>query len=327
MQAKYQEIIAVVKKIISHMTATTVLEQSFSKQLNIAAQRQPELNNEFAQNAEIQHVAGLSLDNYILALNQFCDGLETFCKKTVPDTLATIRQLEHARLVYDAYRNDLTRIEAKAAGRTASTTSTAPITPTSKSDPVATNAETTDSSTTPSVPPQIELSAQQMRQKVAVSREAYLALKKDTDVKMKLLHENRSSSKHQLGTRGVRFPVSPLPTVAKSANNFKLQLQTRVIRKHLNTMQAATLSYFANGYDALNESLKALKECHNNVSSSQNQYEPSFLEAESPSPFTKQPSIQEQEQPQQQKPVYFAPTENGDAVDGEEDGRRDVFQD
>lgn len=129
-----------------------------------------------------------------MALNLFCDGLDTFCKKTVPDTLATIRQLEHARLVYDAYRNDLARTEAKAAGRTASTASTAPITPTpsSKSDSVATNAKDFSStSSTTSAPPQLELSTQQVHQKFTMSKEAYLALKKDTDVKMKLLHENR----------------------------------------------------------------------------------------------------------------------------------------
>lgn len=94
-----------------------------------------------------------------------------------------------------------------------------------------------------------------------------------------------------------------------------------MIRKHLTAMKAATLSYFASASDALNESLKALKERHD-LSDSQNKYEPSFLEAESPSPFTKHPSVQ-----QQQKPVYFTPTENGDTEDGEEEGKRDVFQD
>lgn len=114
----------------------------------------------------------------------FCDGLDTFCKKTVPDTLTTIRQLEHARLVFDAYRNDLERMESKA-GR--SNTGGDVATPT------ATDAASSGTSSTPaSTPtPHQELNIQQLRQKFTAGRETYLALKADTDVKMKLLHENR----------------------------------------------------------------------------------------------------------------------------------------
>lgn len=65
MQAKYQEINVTVKKIISHMTAAAALERSLSSQLTIAAQHQLELNDEFAQNAEIQRVTALSMDDYI----------------------------------------------------------------------------------------------------------------------------------------------------------------------------------------------------------------------------------------------------------------------
>ncbi|VDL93941.1 unnamed protein product [Schistocephalus solidus] len=44
------------------------------------------------------------------ALDVFCGGLETFCNHTVPDTLATIRNLEQSRIVYDAYRSDMERL-------------------------------------------------------------------------------------------------------------------------------------------------------------------------------------------------------------------------
>ncbi|VDM31500.1 unnamed protein product [Hydatigera taeniaeformis] len=271
MQAKYQEMSATVKKMIGQMNAMTGLEQSLSSQLTIAAQQQPELHSEFMNNAEIQQVIAASTTSYVSALEMFCDGLDTFCKKTVPDTLNTIRQLEHARLVYDAYRNDLDRLENKS-GRIATqqgNTGGDVVNPVS-TDAVGLGASSTPASTSNS---QQELSAQQLRQKFNVGRENYLALKTDTDVKIKLLHENR----------------------------------TRVVRKHLQALQTAMLSYFANGYRDMESSLKTLSERNALTNShSQNQPPSSFLEAESPST--------------DQEPVYFTPG-NGDA----ENQQRDVF--
>nr|CUU97619.1 hypothetical transcript [Hymenolepis microstoma] len=221
------------------------------------------------------------------ALELFCDGLDTFCKKTVPDTLATIRQLEHARLVYDAHRNDLARLEAKASGRAMSTGNSTP-------QPAFGETPSEDSSTTTAAL-QLELNVQQMRQKFAAQKEIYLTLKKDTDVKMKLLHENR----------------------------------TRVMRKHLGAMQTATLSYYANGFSALNEALKALMEQqHATPSDLQNRQETSFLEVESPSPYTKAPETSSQySSTQQEKPTYFPMIENGLEGNGNDNCERDVFND
>ncbi|KAL5108373.1 Arfaptin-1 [Taenia crassiceps] len=272
MQAKYQEMSTAVKKMISQMNAMTGLEQSLSSQLTIAAQQQPELHSEFMQNAEIQRVIAASTSSYANALELFCDGLDTFCKKTVPDTLTTIRQLEHARLVYDAYRNDLERIGSKTGRTTAQQGNTGG----DMATPTATDAAGSDlSSTLASTPtPQQELNVQQLHQKFTAGREHYLALKADADVKMKLLHENR----------------------------------TRVMRKHLQALQAATLSYFGNGYRDLELTLKALSE-RNALTNShpQNQPASSFLEVESPST--------------DQEPAYFTPAD-GDA--GHQ--QRDVFQ-
>ncbi|VDO13711.1 unnamed protein product, partial [Rodentolepis nana] len=221
------------------------------------------------------------------ALELFCDGLDTFCKKTVPDTLATIRQLEHARLIYDAHRNDLARLEAKASGKAISTGNSTP-------QPAFSEPPSEDLSATTAAL-QLELNVQQMRQKFAAQKEIYLTLKKDTDVKMKLLHENR----------------------------------TRVMRKHLGAVQAATLSYYANGFSALNEALKALMEQqHATPGDLQTHQETSFLEVDSPSPYSKVHETSDQHSPtQQQKPTYFAMTENGLEDGGNNYCERDVFND
>lgn len=101
------------------------------------------------------------------------------------------------------------------------------------------------------------------------------------------------------------------------------------MRKHLNSVQAATLSYYANGFSALNEALKALMEQqHITPSDLQNRQEISFLEIESPSPYTKAPQTPTQySSAQQQKPTHFALTENGLEDSGNDDCERDVFQD
>ena len=125
------------------------------------------------------------------ALELFYDGLDTFCKKTVPDTLTTIRQLEHARLVYDAYRNDLDRMESKAANKAASSPSSTSQPAVGDETAAATTEGSTDTSSAPAPAPQQEANVQQLRQKFLKSKEDYLSLKADTDVKMKLLHENR----------------------------------------------------------------------------------------------------------------------------------------
>nr|CDS21847.1 arfaptin 2 [Echinococcus granulosus] len=270
-QAKYQEMSASVKKMIGQMNAMTGLEQSLSSQFTIAAQQQPELDSEFMHNSAIQRVVAASTASYVSALELFCDGLDTFCKKTVPDTLTTIRQLEHARLVYDTYRNELERMESKA-GRIATQQGS---TGGDVANPVSTDAAGSDTPSTPASAstPQQEINVQQLRQKFATGRENYLALRADTDMKMKLLHENRA----------------------------------RVLRKHLQALQAATLSYFANGYRDLELTLKTLSERNALTNFSPlNQPASSFLEVESPST--------------DQKPAYFPP-ENGDA----EHHQRDVF--
>ena len=109
----------------------------------------------------------------------------------MPDTLNTIRQLEHARLIYDAYRNELDRMESKA-NKSASPSTTTQQGAGDETSTVASEGSTDISHNPPSNPaPQQEVSIQQLRQKFSKSREDYLALKSVTDVKMKLLHENR----------------------------------------------------------------------------------------------------------------------------------------
>ncbi|VDD80679.1 unnamed protein product [Mesocestoides corti] len=274
MQTQYQEISNSVKKIASHLSAFSLLEQGLSSQLTIAGQSQPELFQEFARNADSQRIAAKSSSGYVAALESFYGGLDTFCKKTVPDTLDTIRQLEHSRLIYDAYRIELERMGnkgVKAAQMPSTGSSDAPTATTADEAPTL----------------QQDLNAQQLRQKFETSRENYLKMKSDADVKMKLLHENR----------------------------------VRVLRNHLQMLQAATFSYYSNGFRNLESLLSSLGE-HNTSPSkcidpsssivSGGVPAPSFLEVQSP-------------------PVYasstHSSTSNGDVdIKRQQDEQHDVFQ-
>ncbi|VDN12770.1 unnamed protein product, partial [Dibothriocephalus latus] len=92
------------------ITALSELQKRFSFQLSSAGQQQLELENEFSFNAEAQRIVSVNSANLVAALEVFCGGLDTFCNRTVPDTLTTIRNLEQSRIVYDAYRGDMERL-------------------------------------------------------------------------------------------------------------------------------------------------------------------------------------------------------------------------
>ena len=68
-QAKYQEMNTTVKKMIGHLNAMTMLEQTLTSQLTMASQQQPELHREFTHNAEAQHIVATSTGSYI---GNFC---------------------------------------------------------------------------------------------------------------------------------------------------------------------------------------------------------------------------------------------------------------
>jgi hypothetical protein len=90
------------------------------------SQKTPELIDEFSSNCETQRnlvkngETLLSKPLYLLflfylffyfknldSINGFTSALNTFCSKTMEDTLLTVNNYEGARLEYDAYRFDM----------------------------------------------------------------------------------------------------------------------------------------------------------------------------------------------------------------------------
>lgn len=65
------------------------------------------LTDDFKKNAIILNANIKNGEKLISALTFFCSNLSTLINKTIEDTLATVKQLESARLEYDAERNSL----------------------------------------------------------------------------------------------------------------------------------------------------------------------------------------------------------------------------
>lgn len=65
------------------------------------------LTEDFKKNALVLNSSIKNGEKLIAALTFFCSNLSTLINKTIEDTLATVKQLESARLEYDAEKNSL----------------------------------------------------------------------------------------------------------------------------------------------------------------------------------------------------------------------------
>ncbi|KAL7060900.1 hypothetical protein AAHC03_09443 [Spirometra sp. Aus1] len=219
-QAQYKEILLTARQMSRQITALSELQKRFSFQLSSAGQQQPELENEFSFNAEAQRLVSLNSANLVSALDVFCGGLETFCNRTVPDTLATIRNLEQSRIVYDAYRGDMERLHIP-------------------QDPPTTSPDSAET--------------------FEDSREKYCEVRAAVDVKINMLHENR----------------------------------TRVMKKQLQILHSATAAHFAGTASDLKDAFARLPSMKNAVARGGQPPVPppsSFPDTTPPSPHPETPT-------------------------------------
>ncbi len=174
------------------------------------SQKSPELINEFTSNAETQrhlikngeHLLSKMKKIWLFFLNVFTDyfnilidsishfvnSLTTLCHKTMEDTFQTIRNYEAARVEYDAYRFDLEVMKT--------------------------------------TPGQNANEITSLENDVAVYKERYENLKRDVQIKMKFLDENRIT----------------------------------VMRKQLNQFQLAISIYFSGNNEQLQQTMKQMRE-------------------------------------------------------------------
>ncbi len=224
---KYEIILAFSRNLSIHFSNIMQTQKYLSDTFSDLAQKSPELITEFTTNAETQrhlirhgeHLLSKNsykkqknkFNSYIIdiidvivdAINHFSNSLTTLCEKTMEDTFITIRNYEAARLEYDAYRFDLEALKSL---------------PDSKPNDLAS-----------------------LEHDVSIYKERYENLKKDVQIKIRFLDENR----------------------------------IKVMRKQLNQFQFAISIYFSGNNELLEKTMKEFRENGvNNVSSSPE----SFLE-------------------------------------------------
>jgi len=156
---KYQHLVALTDNFVTHFRAVIDTQRSLAEHFAFMSIRSTELHTEFHFNAEVQKMIARNGDTLMSALHFFKSNIFTISSKTMEDTLATVKTYETARLSYDAYRSEL---------------ETALKTPPSSSSAAA----------------KLE------SKKVEFERQKanYDQLRRDLDIKLKLLETNKVSS-------------------------------------------------------------------------------------------------------------------------------------
>lgn len=204
---KYEAILQFSRNLAIHFSNIMQSQRYLTDTFADLAQKSPELITEFTSNAETQRHLIKHGEHLLNAISHFSNSLSTLCEKTMEDTFLTIRNYEAARLEYDAYRLDLEYLKSL---------------PENRNNEVAT-----------------------LEHDVSIYKERYGNLKKDVQIKIKFLDENR----------------------------------VKVMRKQLNQFQFAIAVYFSGNHEALEQTMRQFRERRINEGSSSSMSSPeSFLE-------------------------------------------------
>jgi len=84
--------------------------------MDTLAQGEVDCRSSFEKNSANLRTIVHNATALVTAMEFFNETLQTMVEKTVEDTLLTIRNLEYARLEYDAHRNELARLQATSVG-------------------------------------------------------------------------------------------------------------------------------------------------------------------------------------------------------------------
>lgn len=91
----------------THFNNVVTTQRQLADSFTELGQKSPELQEEFAYNAETQKALVRNGETLLGALNFFISSINTLCNKTMEDTLTTVKAYETARIEYDAYRNEM----------------------------------------------------------------------------------------------------------------------------------------------------------------------------------------------------------------------------
>ena len=90
-------------------------QKSMSEHFAFMSIRAPELTTQFHYNSETQKIISRNGERLLAAVKYFVSNLQTVSTKTIGDTLQTVKVYESARLAYDAYRTETENVRRQAA--------------------------------------------------------------------------------------------------------------------------------------------------------------------------------------------------------------------
>jgi len=106
-QVKYLNVLRLARAMWTHFNNVVTTQRQLADSFTELGQKSPELQEEFAYNAETQKALVRNGETLLGALNFFISSINTLCNKTMEDTLSTVKAYETARIEYDAYRNEM----------------------------------------------------------------------------------------------------------------------------------------------------------------------------------------------------------------------------
>jgi len=114
-QKKYSQLIALARQFEANFTFVVETQKSMAEHFAFMSIRAPELHTQFHLNSETQKVISRSGDTLLVAIKYFSSNLQTVSSKTMEDTLQTAKGYDSARLAYDAYRSECENLQRQAA--------------------------------------------------------------------------------------------------------------------------------------------------------------------------------------------------------------------
>lgn len=114
-QKKYAQLISLTQQFHTNFLSVVETHKSMAEHFGFMSIRAPELTTPFHFNSETQKIIARNGETLLTAVTLFTSNLQTVSTKTMEDTLQTVKGYESARLSYDAYRTEYDNLRKQAA--------------------------------------------------------------------------------------------------------------------------------------------------------------------------------------------------------------------
>lgn len=158
LRRQYKGICSIVTKLAANFEQVLATQQELGNAFRLMSIQDEYLTKEYQCNTELQSILHRNGCSLLATMKSFVSGIHTLCNQTMVDTLWTSKQLNYARIQYDALKSEFDAFRSK-------------------------NSDCQK--------------LRDLERNLEEQREKYENLKENLQVKLKLLHEHRISVMHQ----------------------------------------------------------------------------------------------------------------------------------